>query len=899
MRPPPREPFSPYPLALLFAAFAVGILVAHFHPLGLPLVLSLAAGTSILAVTSLLTLNNRWSTLAVILAVLCGGAALDAIADRKPAENQIKRLIEEGQISNSEPVEVAGWLDRPLEYTPDGFYLTLRVESLRSRGFEHAAFGVVQLFAALPSEQTRLEYETLNLRYGARLRVVTALERADNYRNPGVSSLTEFLDRKGYDATGKLKSPLLLERLDDVYVFAPLSWLYDWRRKLEQQIVKNFPNETAGVLDASLLGNRYFLSREAAERFREGGTFHVLVISGLHISFIGGLVLVISRRLTRRRWLQFVLSGTVLWCYTLAVGAESSVVRSALMFTVVALAPLVARRANSLNALGGAGLFLLLWRPGELLDPSFQLTFLSVLAIVVLAVPLLSKLTRIGAWQPSREHPYPPACSEWLCRWCEAMHWSERKWRREMANSNYSYRLFKTPLAERLAHWHIQWVLRYVSTAVIVSISVQIGLLPFFIVYFHRLSIPSLLLNIFVSGVMAVLGLVALAGMIVAQLSAKVAAPLFVLAERLNWAMVHSVDVFDKLGVHSLRLPEYSGWSAAVYAIYYLPFAVLVWKVARWNPLASPLASRERWWLAATSQLLLLAIVVIHPLSAGQTNGRLRIDFLDVGQGDAALVTMPDGTTLLIDGGGRQAFGVSTKIVSTDELPFQRDTRSIGEAVVSEYLWWRGLDRVDFILATHADADHMDGLNDVTRNFKVRGALVARTPAADPEFAKFAASLQQASIPISVLVAGDVVDFGGATLNVYWPPQNANSEAPSANNDSIVLRLQYGQRTILMTGDIEREAEAALLMSGVALDADAVKVPHHGSKTSSTEDFVRVTHPRWAVISVGLKSIFGHPRPEVVERWKASGAEVITTGRQGTITISTDGNDLRVESFVK
>src|SRR5439155_4412957 len=169
--------------------------------------------------------------------------------------------------------------------------------------------------------------------------------------------------------------------------------------------------------------------------------------------------------------------------------------------------------------------------------------------------------------------------------------------------------------------------------------------------------------------------------------------------------------------------------------------------------------------IAAALQLILLFVIVLHPLSAGRPDGKLRVDFLDVGQGDSALVTMPDGTALLIDGGGRPSFRgrkanteEDTSVQSDEEeQQFERDTRSIGEAVVSEYLWWRGLDRVDYVLATHADADHIDGLNDVARNFKIRNAFVARTPAVDPEYAKFAETVRRKPIPLNIIGAGDVL----------------------------------------------------------------------------------------------------------------------------------------------
>src|SRR5439155_10919338 len=171
------------------------------------------------------------------------------------------------------------------------------------------------------------EYEALQLRHGARVRVMTTLDREENFRNPGVLPFTEYLERKGYDATGVIKSPLLVERLDDERVFLPLAWLYEWRAYLEHEFSSHFSPNTAGVLDAALLGNRYNVSRASADRFRAGGTFHILVIAGLHISFIGGLAFVLARWLTRRRLFQFLLSATFLWAYTIAVGAQMPVVR--------------------------------------------------------------------------------------------------------------------------------------------------------------------------------------------------------------------------------------------------------------------------------------------------------------------------------------------------------------------------------------------------------------------------------------------------------------------------------------------------------------------------------------------------------------------------------------------
>jgi competence protein ComEC len=888
------------PLLPLAVAFAAGVLLSQWCalPLYIPIVVVVVcAGT---AFPGLKRQINAIPTILVALSFFFSGAALASLEPQAVSTNRVKRLIEEGVLPVGMPLEITGVLEREPEIAPERIYLSLKVEGITANRVERQASGVVTLLA-ISGESAAGQLAQLELRYGARIRVMTTLERTDSFRNPGVSSFTEYLDRKGYDANGFVKSLLLMERLDDQRVFLPLAWLYEWRRKLHMEINARFSEETSGVLAAALLGNRYNLSHATAERFRDGGTFHVLVISGLHITFLGGLVFLIMRRITNNRLAQFLASVSVLWAYSLAVGGEPSVMRAAVMFSVVMLAPLVSRRASSLNALGAVTIALLVWRPSDLLDPSFQLTFVSVLAILVLAWPLLQKMSEIGSWRPTRETPYPPSCSDWVRSLSESLFWSDREGERHLELTNYSYRLFKTPVASTLERLRVQRMLRYTFAAIVVSVSVQISLLPFLVIYFHRLSLASLVLNIGVSLLMAGVALAALAAIAIAQISSTLAMPLVEATNALNWLMVHSVDPFARAGVASIRLPEYTGWAAAFYLIYYVPLvAIAIW-LASWKPLEvhKVAITKNKYAAQLTILGLLFAVtfIVVHPGSARHREGRLRIDFLDVGQGDSAVVTFPDSTTLLIDGGGRPGpFKRSVEGVGTTSL--ERETRSIGESVVSEYLWWRGLDRVDYMVATHADADHIDGLNDVARNFAVRAALVARTPEGDPEYARFSQTLTSRGIPVRLVGAGDVLGIGDAAIKVLWPPASTNPDSPSRNNDSLVLHLQFGNCSVLLTSDIEMPGENAVLETHNSLKADIVKVAHHGSRTSSIEQFIAAAKPHFAIISVGQSSMFGHPHAEVVERWNASGARVLTTGRRGTITFSTDGQDWHLKTFV-
>jgi competence protein ComEC len=876
--------FSHYPLTQLAVAYSAGILLANFLHLKLSWLL-ITAG-----VCSLLGFALRKQTIAgpcLLIAFLFMGSGLFEIERTQTPANSLKLVL----TGDERSVLLTGELVGPVEYSRDRLNLVMNVDEVATSTSKSQTTGLVSLVALFKTPADNEQYRKLNLHHGLRLQAAATINRSDKYRNPGVSTITEYLDRKNYDATGIIKS---LFPQGESNVFRPLVWLYSWRSFLQDQIDQNFSPDAAGVLDAALLGNRYNLTKSTTDRYREAGTFHVLVISGLHISFIGGLVFLFMRRLTRRRWWQFVVSNLIVWAYTLAVGAESSVVRATLMFTLFTLAGVIFRPASALNSLGATALVLLVKSPKDLFDPSLQLTLLSVLAIVVLAWPLLQNFQSIGSWQPTRETPYPPGCHPIIKSVCEWFYWSERRWQAELLRMPHRYRSFKAPAAIWLDRYRLQRPLRYVFNSIVVSISVQLVLLPFLIVYFHRLSLSSVVLNIVVSLLLALLCGVALAAVLLDQLNVTLATPLFKFANLLDWLTTHCVDPFSHLGIASIRLGEYSGRGVLVYAVYYVPLLVLVFTLLRWNPLVAPVKTQKSLaWVVAAIQGAMLIIVLVHPLSAGRPDGKLHIDFLDVGQGDSALITLPDGATLLVDGGGRPGFRQNSDQV------INRESRSIGEMVVAEYLWWRGLDAVDYVLATHADADHIDGLNDVVRNFRVRAALIGRGPQDDAEYVKFDDTLKATRTPNELINAGDELHFGPVVMRVLWPQASADPKAPSQNNDSVVLLVKFGERAILLTGDIEKEAEAHLVASYPDLHVDLVKVAHHGSRSSSIESFVQATSPRYAVISVGRTSRFGHPHPEVVERWKENGTEVMTTGQCGTISVTTDGKEVWVKKYVE
>jgi competence protein ComEC len=426
-------------------------------------------------------------------------------------------------------------------------------------------------------------------------------------------------------------------------------------------------------------------------------------------------------------------------------------------------------------------------------------------------------------------------------------------------------------------------------------------MLPLLVVYFHRVSVASVLLNLWVGFFIALESFAAVIGAMANHLSSLFATPFFTFAEIFNWLMLSVPRLFADNGWASFRLPAYSGPGRAIYVLYFLPILFLAFAVNRWKPFD---VNRSEWIVRPTflygfsaALTVFACLIVFHPFSAPRPDNRLHFDFLDVGQGDAALVTFPDGKTLLVDGGGRFNFETASARGNEDEDAFEPDVRGIGEAVVSEFLWDRGYSRIDYILATHADADHIQGLTDVAKNFGIGSAVFGRMPMSDPDYAELAEVLRRRGIAAEMVARGDRVQFGEVTVEVLYPIATDDPNTVSDNNHSVVMRIVYGSRTFLLTGDIERMAETEIINRGDTLNADLIRVPHHGSRTSSTQEFINATRAQYAVISVGRSSPFGHPHSDVIDRWKAAGANVMTTGERGTISISTDGKDFKIATF--
>jgi len=272
---------------------------------------------------------------------------------------------------------------------------------------------------------------------------------------------------------------------------------------------------------------------------------------------------------------------------------------------------------------------------------------------------------------------------------------------------------------------------------------------------------------------------------------------------------------------------------------------------------------------------LLLVAAALVLASPARAAGTLRIDFIDVGQGDAALITSPTGKTVLVDGGpGQAARALTTFLRAETDRP------------------------LDLILLSHRHEDHLGGLAAVVHNRGAQLFLDAPVPHPGPSYTALMQELAERQVAVRQAKRGRRIDLGGgAVMTLLGPPDPAIVGSRSdVNANSVVARLTFGKFAVLFMGDAEAPTERWLLESGAPLQATVLKVAHHGSRYASRVGFLEQVGARVAVVSVGAHNEYHHPAPETLEHLARSGARVYRTDMDGTVTLETDGATLRLRT---
>ena len=659
-------------------------------------------------------------------------------------------------------------------------------------------------------------------RAGRTIRAPAQLRRPSRYLDPGVPDEERALARRGTRLVGVVKSAALVEvaaQGSRVQELAARSRAF--ARSSITRAVGRWSPRSAAIVTAIVVGDRAGLDDEVERRLQEAGTYHVIAISGGNIAILAGLALLGFRLAGAVGRLAMMSAMTALLVYAYLVGGSASVNRATLMAVVYLAARVLDLRGPPANVLALAAGLSVAVRPLAILDPGFVLTFGATSAIV-LAVPRIT-----------------------------------------------------TGLTHR--------ILSAVVSMLAASAAAECMLLPVNAWLFSRVTFAGLVAN-----------LAAIPLMSVAQIAGMVVIPLSLLSSTLADAvgaiahvgaegLVRSSSIVDVVPLLTWRVAPPS---TTVTVIYY---AGLIGAWTLWRRRALVLGSREgpveRFSRVGGSLTACAAAlwIVSQPWIAWRSNGdgKLHVTFIDVGQGDAALVSLPGGSSLLVDAGG-----------STGASTFD-----IGDRVVAPVLRHAGVRRLDSMLVTHGDLDHAGGALSLLREFRPRDVWEG-IPVPPLSLLRGLHEVARAGGARWINVqAGDLVTLEDVQIVVRHPRPADWERQDVRNDDSVVLEILWRDVSIVLTGDIGRDVEREIVPLFAASSLRVVKVPHHGSLTSSSREFVRALAPRVAVVSVGRSNTFGHPAPEVIDRYREVGAQIFRTDQDGAVTIDTDGHTLEVRTF--
>ncbi len=681
------------------------------------------------------------------------------------------------------------------------FYLTS--DSLKYRGNK---VDIKTKFICRINLQNKNEIDSIYslLNIGNRVKIIGNFDVSNGKGNPGEFDFGNYIRSKGISGTISCyacKNISIIDYRKDNFQAS----VFSARKYLDNKISGLHSAQTASLIKGLLLADRSEISQETKTEFINSGVMHVLAVSGLHVGYIIVIFYFLFGRLNIYFRSIMILTGLII--FMVLTGMPSSVERAVIMAGVIIISNLTNRLSNIFNSLALAAIIILFFVPSELFNPGFQLSFASVFSI--------------GAIYP-------------------------------FFKSNINLLKINSK------------VLKNILGLIAISLSAQIGTLPFILIYFNKLSLVALFANIIVIPVIGVIVGIALFTIVLGFIFPYLAA-FSALTNNIVCALLFKF--IQAAGDLRYSFIWIRGFSLTDSIIFYSLILLLFAGYKYFNTIISKLIFIS---------LIFADILIYCPIEERLDfpKNLLSVFMIDVGQGDSFLIRFPNGKTGLVDAGPATSF---------------YDT---GEKIISPLLEYFNISKINYAFISHFDSDHYGGMVSLIKKDKIEKVYFTDIDTASVKEKLFMRFLDKKKITYEVYAKKK---FSIGNARIYFlndSPKNIGKKVTS-NNRSGLFKIVYGKTSMLFTGDIDKTGEDYYAFKDKQIFAsDILKISHHGSGKGSSENFLNLVRPKISLISVGIKNKFGHPSPEVIDRLKRINSKIYRTDRDGGIILTTNGESI-------
>ena len=754
---------------------------------------------------------------------------------------------------DTNPWKITGIIDTTPVKFPNRQKCILRVETLSAKNISHPVIGKIRL---------TISGRHHDLFWGDRVVFSSKIKSIRNFNNPGGFDYKRYMAFKGVWGTAYVSEKNLItlgsnprKGVTDIIDAA--------RNRISDLMDSSLTGKEQGVLKTLIVGDRNAIPTDLREAFNRVGIGHLLAISGLHIGIVATAAFILFRWLLSRvdfcLWHAWVQKGAVVasvipvMLYGIISGMSPSTQRAVIMVVLFLAAFLFEREQDLINTLGLAAMLILVFHPPSLFSISFQLSFVAVLSI-------LYGLTRIK------------------------IPWD-------------------THLSGKKKQWQGQ-VLKKLFYFFLASIFAILGTLPLVMFYFNQISLVGVLTNFILVPLIGFLVVpLGLLSVFFYLLSGTLAVVCLKAAAVVLTQALKIVELFAGLPFAAVKTITPSHVEICCY--YILFWAIL--NIAANNstenedekralldlfesPRSEPTEQKMRRIstpavITAVAAVLILGADAAYWCQTRFLQSGLRVTVIDVGQGTCVLLELPGGRCALIDGGG-----------FSDNRVFD-----VGARIVAPVLWRKKIKTVDTVILTHPNTDHLNGLLYILRHFHVKQIWANNEAVNTRSYSVFIKTIEKMKIHAPQYdKITKTHDLNGLLLKILYPPKDfitRKKKEPwrKINNNSLVVKVEFGSTSFLFPGDIKRQAEKELVATaGDDLRSTVLISPHHGSKTSSSDLFLDIVQPEFVVISSGWNNRFGFPHSQVLRRYKERNCRVFRTDNHGAVAMSTDGETLDI-----